>query len=227
MADQPVQPPSEKPTELPASGAAPTAPVVVADPAPAKPVEAKPAEVAPETKPVEAAEPAEPAKAEEPAKAPETPEGVPEKYEIKLEGAEIHPVMVEALTPIWKEAGLNTKQVTAQAQAFMATQEKLIPLIVQRDLDALKADPVLGQLNLGRTQARVNDALAAFTTPEERASLEKMGLSNNPTLVRMFHRIGLSMQEPPQADSGSRVPESRSRASKLYGGNDLVVSKPN
>ena len=229
MADKPESTPGEKPNEP-----APTVSAKPAEPAPAaapqvadapKPAESPEAPNPPvEAKPEDAKPASEEASEAKPAEAPDT---VPEKYELALEGQPVAPQLVEALTPILKEAGVKGKQAQALVDTYAKYQAELPALMAQRDLETLKADPELGKLNFGRTQQRVNSALAAFTLPAEREALTKMGLANNPTLVRMFHRIGQAMQEPAVADSGTPAPEPRSRASRLYGGSDRVNSKPN
>lgn len=208
--------------EQPTSGETPTEPVVAA---PVTPVPAVPAVDAP---PVPAAvPPVEPTPAVtppvEPAAVPPV-DAVPEKYELKAGTDAVHPALIEAITPLFKEMGVTAKQGQALADVFEKHRQAMIPQVLARDLDLLRADPELGKLNFGRTQARVNDALAAFTTPQERAALTASGLANNPTLVRMFHRIGASMQEAPQTDAGPQVREKLPASSKLYGGKDLVTS---
>lgn len=147
-------------------------------------------------------------------------------YDLKIGDKAIDPGLVAALTPFFKEAGVTAKQAQGMASAFEAHRVAMLPQIMARDLDALRADPELGKLNFGRTQTRVNDALAAFTTPQERAALTSMGIANNPNLVRMFHRIGTAMQEPPQTDAGPQVREKLPTQTKLYGGRDLKTSGP-
>lgn len=238
MADKPHSTPGENPNqpppigtppaEKPAEGAAPVAPTSEAKPGETPPApESKPAEAKPsgETPPPAAAKPGEEKPPETPPEGtPPDPNVVPEKYElIGFEGKPVDAPLVDALTPILKEAGVKAGQAQALISAYSEYAKNAPAQMAARDLDALKADPELGKLNFGRTQARVNDALAAFTLPAERAALTAMGLANNPVLVRMFHRIGAAMGEPPQTDSGARVPEPRSRASRLYGGGDAVT----
>lgn len=94
------------------------------------------------------------------------------------------------------------------------------PLTVARnaaDMETLRKDPELGLLNLGRTQATVNEALAAFTTPAERDELSKLGMVNNLTLVRMFARIGRAMGEAGATPSDPRPVVQKTTAQKLYG----------
>lgn len=203
MADQPT--PGEKPNEPVVA-----APVVSPTPEVSAPVETPaPVVAAPET--------------------PPTPvDGIPEKYDLKLGDVPVHASLLEKVTPIFKESGMTAKNAQALASAFAEHQKAIIPQILERDLNTLKADPKLGGLNLARTQARINDALAAFSTPQDRAELDAKGLSNNPILVRFFHRVGVAMQDAPQTEAGPQVRAAVPREKKLYGGGDLVTShKPN
>lgn len=215
--------PGENTTEPAVDPAAPST-AATTDPAPAK-TDPAPAAAAPATDPAPTTE-AAPA-ADSKAVAEPVVDAIPEKYDLKIGETAVNPALLEALTPIFKDSKVTAANAQKLADAFESHRKAMIPQILARDLDALRADPELGKLNFGRTQARVNDALAAFTTPQERAQLTALGLANNPTLVRMFHRIGASMQEPPQTDAGAPVREKASRASKLYGGGDAVASKTN
>ncbi len=150
---------------------------------------------------------------------------VPEKYELKnAAGTALDSSLIDAISPVLKDAKMNSRDAQALVNNFADWQQKAIKAAMTRDLETLKADPALGQLNFGRTQQRVNDAITAFSTPEDRAVLVQLGIANNPVLVRMFHRIGSAMQEPTPADGGSPVRGKASKASKLYGGSDLKTS---
>ena len=206
MADQPT--PGEKPTEPVVAAPVVTPTVEVSAPAVETPA------------PVVAA----PAVETPPAVVTPPVDGVPEKYDLKLGDVPVHASLLEKITPIFKESGMTSKNAQALASAFAEHQKAIIPQILERDLNTLKADPQLGGLHLARTQARINDALAAFSTPQERAELTAKGLANNPTLVRFFHRVGASMQDAPQTDAGPQVRAAIPREKKLYGGGDLVTS---
>jgi hypothetical protein len=250
MADQ-LPSTSENSTQPAASGAAPASAAPASAPSEVKSVEVKPA---PEAKPaaaapVEAAKPAQvkategqppEAKPQEtaPAKTPEQIEAqrveaekaadtVPEKYELKNPaGQPIDQSLVEAISPVLKDAKVTTKAAQTLVNNFVNWQDAARKAQSDRDLETLKKDPALGLLNFGRTQARVNDALAAFSTPDDRATLTKLGISNHPTLVRLFHRIGAAMQEPPQSEATNPARAPKTTASKLYGGSDLKKSGP-
>ena len=208
-------PPVETPNE---PVVAATAPVAAAVTAPAVPDVAPAAVVA---KPVE---PAVVPPAEVVPPVVEPPVVVAEKYDLKMGAEPVNPQLLESLTPIFKEAGVTTKQAQAMADAFSTHAKAMIPVIAQRNLDQLRADPELGGINFARTQARVNDALAVFTTPAIRARLEARGLANDPDFVRIVYAVGRSMQDAPQTEAGPQVREKLPTQSKLYGGKDLVTS---
>ena len=242
MADKPVTPVSQKPTEPAASsGDLPAVKPVIAEAKPeaavaAKPVEAvKPAE--PAVKPVEAVveakpevkpEPVKPAEAVKPVEVkPEEAKPaaavVPEAYTVKLEGeVQVNADAITALTPTFKELGLSNDGATKLANAFVKYQLQAPARKNEADLAVLRQDPEIGLLNFGRTQAQINDALGAFTTDAERTKLSALGMANDPVLVRMFQRIGAAMSEAPEALPARIVPAPKTTAQKLFGGADLV-----
>jgi hypothetical protein len=150
------------------------------------------------------------------------PDAVPESYALKIGEQEVNPAIVAAITPILKQAGVSAKNAQALAEAYEQAQQALIPMMIEADLAAVKADPELGGLKFVRTERRITDALRQFTTQKERDALTAMGLVNNPTLVRMFHRIGAAMEEAPQTEDSSGRAEKLPSSKKLYGGGDLV-----
>jgi hypothetical protein len=192
-------------------------------PAPVVPVAVVPAAVVPEPAPsviVKADEPAEPVVTPPAAPAPV----VETKYDLKIGDEPVNPQLIEALTPFFKEANMTVKQAQGLSDAFLAHSKAMVPVIAQRNLDSLRADPELGKLNFGRTQARINDALSAFTSPQERARWETRGLANDPDFVHFFNRLGKAMQDAPQTEQGTQVREKLPTQSKLYGGKDRVQS---
>jgi hypothetical protein len=212
--------PSENTTE-PAKVAAVEPPIVpaVTESVVAPKIEAKVTE--PVVEPVKADTTTEPVKPVETVKPSDEV-----KYELKVGDVPVNPDLIAALTPVFKKAGMKLEDAQELATEYDKFQKAMIPKVMERDLAALKADKELGGLNLSRTQARINDALAAFTTVQERNQLTALGIANNPTLVRMFHRIGVSMQDAPQTEPGPGPRVQVGREKKLYGGGDLVSSGP-
>lgn len=218
MADTPpsVEPPKQPVAPAAVAPVTPAAVVpVVPDPAPAAvvpPVEPVAAPVAPVTEVPPVAEPPAP---------PVAPE---EKYDLKVGTEPVNPQLLESLTPIFREAKVTTAQAQRLADAFAAHSKAMVPIINERNLTLLRADPQLGGVNFARTQSLINDALSVCTTPQDRKSLEDRGIPNDPALVRMFHRIGTLMRDAPLTEAGPRAPEKLPTQSKLYGGKDLVSS---
>ena len=151
---------------------------------------------------------------------------LPDAYDLKVGDKPINPTLLAAITPALKEAGLTNDAAAKLVAAYAGSVEAQRKANQEADLAIIANDKVLGGANLARTQTLVNAALAQFTLPAERAAFEQMGIANNPTLVRMFHRIGAAMQEKPHTDAGPPVLPKPSRASKLYGGGDLKTSGP-
>ncbi len=184
--------------------------------------------VAEPAKPVTEPTAAKPATDPVPATPAVDPDAVPEgDYEIKLEGdlkdVALNPDSIKAITPVLKELGLSTAKASKLAAAFVQYQMGVPAAKNQADLATLRADPEFGQLNFGQTRQRIDDALAAFTTADERATLVKIGMVNDPALVRMFVRIGAAMSGATQEDTGRPAPQHQSTAKKLYGGRDAVA----
>jgi hypothetical protein len=155
-----------------------------------------------------------------PAVDPNAAPAIPEKYELK----DVSPAFLDAITPAFKKAGVTAEAAQEMANAWATYNKGLPEKVNARDLEAIKADPKLGGVNLNRTLKTVNDILVPYSTVQEREQLTALGLSNNPTLVRIFHRMGVSTQEPRQTDAGPQARAKLSRESKLYGGGDLVTS---
>jgi len=233
MADQTTSGDNAK---QPAVATDPAKPAVQAVPNESKPAsDAKPAQEtkpsvdetkppAAETKPPEGE--TKPPKGETPPVEAKPTDQVPETYALKIGDQMVQEATVAAITPILKAKGFTATEAQALADSYAAAQKALLPIRIRDDLETVKKDPELGGLNFTRTQRRINDALAQFMTQPERDALSSMGLTNNPTLVRMFHRIGVAMEEAPQTDAGPQPREKQSTASKLYGGKDLVKSGP-
>lgn len=144
---------------------------------------------------------------------------VPERYDFVLDGNQkVSQGAIDAITPALREAGVTQEKATKLVTDFLKYQAGLPAVKNAADLEALRQDPELGLLNLGRTQNEVNEALASFTTPAERQKLSEMGMANDPVLVRMFRRIGrASMGVTNTPPSDPRPVEVKTTAQKLYG----------
>jgi hypothetical protein len=156
----------------------------------------------------------------------ETPpaDPVPEKYELKApEGVKLDTALISELTPAFKELGLTASKAQKLADTFIKAQTAAHARNLASDLETTMKDPDVGQMNWGKTVGEVNRALSAFTTPEDRAWMEKVaGVGNRLEFVRLFARIGRAMAEDRPARGAPTSAEKPSRATKLYGGGDLV-----
>lgn len=230
MAGNTSTPSGETPTQ-------PTAPVV---PAATTPVVASATPPAPATPPVTPAvtppavtppvtaavtPPVTPPAVEPPATPPVVPPvvaTVPEKYEFKLEGdlkdQKVSQAAIDAITPAMKKAGMTQEAANALVTDFLKYQTGLIPAKNAADLEAVRQDPELGLMNFGRTQNYIAEALAAFSTPADREMLSKMGMVNDPRLVRFFAKVGRAMAGAGQPEPGTPPVEKKTTAQKLYGG---------
>lgn len=177
-----------------------------------KPTEAKPAEV----KPTEAVKPAE-------GKPADVAPVIPETYVLpEIKGAdgkaialnlEIMPVMA----PVFKAAGLTQEKANELVKTFVAYQQTLPAKMLARDLETTMKDPELGQMNWGKTQGMINEALGAFTTPEFRQKLERWGIANDLEFVRVFANIGRAMRGDTKATGQPTSASELSQADRIYG----------
>lgn len=170
--------------------------------------------------------------------------GVPDAYELKLTttneageetAIDLDPVLVEAATPLLKEAGLSNEAAN-----------KLLPLIPQVQEQMLKqqndefakvradwakqaqADPEIGGKNWAETQLLAAKALDHFGARSEkddkgaetndfRKLLNESGLGNHPVMLKMFRNIGSAVSEDPTFVRNTNETESRlSREQKNY-----------
>ena len=126
--------------------------------------------------------------------------------------AEILPVMA----PLFKAAGLTQDSVNGLVKSFVEYQAALPTKMLARDLETTMKDPDLGQLNWGRTQGMINEALGAFTTPKFRSKLERWGIANDLEFVRVFASIGKAMRGDSPAKGSPSTAEATSMADRLY-----------
>lgn len=135
----------------------------------------------------------------------------------QIEGLQYDPAVLAAMSPAFKGAGLTQAQVDTVAKTFLDFQKSAAPRMMAADLDVTMKDPVLGGMNWGRTQGHVNEALAAFTTPEFRKQLEGWGVANNLEFVRVFERIGKAMRGDQPTRGQPTSANEESTADRIYG----------
>lgn len=143
---------------------------------------------------------------------------VPDTYQITPpKDHQLDPTVVSTLTPAFKKAGLTQDQVNTIASTFFEIQTKAPERALAKDLEVTMKDPELGQMNWGKTQGLVNEALAAFTTPEFRAQLQRWGIANNVEFVRVFASVGKAMRGDSAVRGQPATAPEESRADRIYG----------
>lgn len=148
-------------------------------------------------------------------------EGAPDTYaEFAMpEGMTADTAALEVFTPTFKEIGLTQAQAQklvdvyaglvakqgegAAEQAEQWYQHRRAQEIAQANeegIAAIKADKDLGGANFDKVKARIDGLLGAVGTPELRQKFDKLGLGNDPDLVRL---LNAAIDYTPQ-DTGER-----------------------
>lgn len=195
----------------PAPAAAPVpgpaaAPAKIETPAAAAPV-------APEPKP--AADAAKPPIAAAPV-VPET-YSLPEIKDSAGKAIALNSELIPVMAPAFKAAGLTQDAVNGLVKSFVDYQAQLPQKLLARDLEVTMKDPDLGGMNWGKTQGAVNEALAAFTTPEFRQKLERWGIANDLEFVRVFASVGRAMRGDVAVRGAPSTAGEESQADRIYG----------
>lgn len=143
---------------------------------------------------------------------------IPDAYSIQTPaGVELNSSVIQALTPTFKDLKLSNEAANKLTTTFIEFAASEAKANSQRDMDALMKDPEVGGMNYGRTTARVDAALRAFTEPSFRVLLETKGLANNLEFVRVFERIGRAMTADTSARGSPTGAQELSTADKIYG----------
>jgi hypothetical protein len=134
---------------------------------------------------------------------------VPEAYEFSLpEGMTLDQGLLDKATPTFKELGLTNEQASklvgiyaehvkamgegAGEAAESWYQERRTQEIAQANeagLSTIKADPEIGGNQFDAVRSRVVEAVGAKGTPELRQTFDKLGLANDPEIVRFINRL--------------------------------------
>ena len=134
---------------------------------------------------------------------------VPETYEFTLpEGMELDQGLLDKSTPIFKELNLTNEQaaklvgiyaehVKAQAEGsgeaieawYQERRAQEIAEANEAGITAIKADPEIGGAQFDAVRSRVVEAVGAKGTPELRQTFDKLGLANDPEIVRFINRL--------------------------------------
>lgn len=192
------------------------------------------------TTPDKPADGKEPDKGADPDKTGE--EGVPEAYEFAMpEGVEIDQEAVDRYSPVFKELKLTqaqaqklvdlraaeiaamTEGASEKAEQWYAERrQQEIAAANEAGITAIKADKEIGGEHFEPIKNRVMEAVGAVGTPELRATFDKLGLGNDPEIVRVFNRL-IDYTPPDKGEGPGEGGGNKSTASVLF---DHPTSRP-
>lgn len=172
----------------------------------------------------------EPKKEGEPSPADDGPKDVdgkpiPEKYEIKMpDGVEMDAAMLEAVTPLFREAKFSPAQAQAAADIYMQQQTKQLEAhsaMVAGWANEARADKEIGGAKFAENMAYAVKAFQVAGNERAMQIIDTYGLGNNPDILRMFVRIGKAMSEGGTVlggDGGGRVSAARDMYPSMHQG---------
>lgn len=142
-------------------------------------------------------------------------EGAPEAYEDfeGENGQKFTPDQVRGFSEAAKELGLSQEK----AQKLFAVMAPTARGYLQKNLveqsnawaKQSQSDPEFGGDQFKQNSAVIREAYNAYTTPELRAIINGSGLGNHPEVLRMFYRIGKSMQQDHGVTGSASAPSPR------------------
>lgn len=160
--------------------------------------------------------------------APEpTVQAAPEAYEpFDVDGQQFSEDQVEGFATTARELGLSQENAQKMFAAMVPTAREYM----MNDLKAKSQewasltakDPEIGGANFEANKGIAKQAYAQYTTPELRAILTGSGLGNHPEVVRLFYRIGKSMQQDTGVTGGASAPAGTRRR---YPKSNMVVDE--
>lgn len=145
-------------------------------------------------------------------------QGAPEAYEAfeGENGQKFDPASVQGFSDVAKELGLSQEKAQKLFSAMAPTARDYLQkgLVAQSNEWAKLSqnDPEYGGMNFKRNAGVIRQAYNAYTTPELRAIINGSGLGNHPEVLRMFYRIGKTMQQDTGVTGEASAPsQKRSR----------------
>lgn len=163
--------------------------------------------------------------------------GAPESYTAFTmpEGMELDTAAVERYEPVFRELGLTQDQaqrlVDLRAAEIKAMQDGAgdtaekwyaerrsaeIAEANESGLIALKADKEIGGANFEPVRNRVIEAIGQVGTPELKAEFDRLGLGNNPEMVRLVNRLIDYRPQDRGERGGGASGAQRSIAERMY-----------
>lgn len=133
----------------------------------------------------------------------DTPQGAPDEYaDFSMpDGMDVNKALLDAAKPIFKDIGLTQIQSQQLVDMFASNVQAESELNAnayrqqqQAWQDEIKGDPVIGGDKLDENVGIAKLALDKFGTPGLLKWLDQ-GSGNNPDLVRLLHKVGLTLRE--------------------------------
>lgn len=153
---------------------------------------------------------------------------VPDSYSFDMpEGVEVDQALVDAVTPVMKELGLNQEQASKLVEAYSeAASQGSTDMIAQSQQNweqELKDDPEFGGDNFDENAAQVSqwvDAIAPDSIKNDLFDVfRSTGLGSNPAVVKFMHHLSKQFPTGEDSPTGGRAQRSRSKSQeeRLYG----------
>lgn len=147
----------------------------------------------------------------------------PESYEFEVpEGMELDQGLADAVTPVFKELGLNQEQASKLTSAYAQVKQQEAQQAQEdfnQQLDQwaseIKNDKDIGGEAFDANAAIARKAVDELGTPELKDLLDNTGFGNNPHIFKFMLGVGKLLKED-QPGSGERATESVSREQALY-----------
>lgn len=152
-------------------------------------------------------------------------DGAPESYEpFSVDGQTIEVENAQEFVDMAKELGLSQEK----AQKVMDAMVPAARNYLMKDLSAkarvweeeTRKDPEIGGANFEANQGIAMAAYKQFATPALRTILTGSGLGNHPEVVRLFYRIGKSMQQDKGVAGDGTTP---AQPRRLYPKSNMVI----
>lgn len=148
---------------------------------------------------------------------------VPDSYEFEVpEGMELDQGLADAVTPVFKELGLNQEQASKLTSAYAQVKQQEAQQ-AQADFDKqldhwaseIKNDKEIGGEAFDANAAIARKAVDEFGSPELKELLDTTGFGNNPHIFKFMLSVGKLLNED-QPGSGERAQEETPREKRLY-----------
>ena len=159
---------------------------------------------------------------------PAEPEGAPEAYAAFTDanGKEYAPEVVQGFTDVARELGLSQEKAQKMFGAFVPTAQKYMheDLVEKAKgwLTESENDSEFGGEHFRENLGIAKQAYKQYASPKLQKILNVSGLGSHPEVVRLFYRIGRTMQQDHGVQGGTSAPAAPRRR---YPKSNMVVDE--